>query len=118
MAGLNAGCLDREVVIQQLTESAGTSGFPVESWSTLDTVWMEKMAVTGSERFRAAQLSAPIQTRWQLHYRADMDPDLVDVPKSRRLLYLGRVYDITSAEEIGRQEGIELMTLASSEVAE
>lgn len=116
MAGLSAGDLDREVVIQQLTESSGSSGFPVESWSTLDTVWMERMAITGSERFRAAQLSAPIEARWQLHYRADMDPDLVDVPKFRRLLYLGRAYDITSAEEIGRQEGIELHTLASSDV--
>lgn len=117
MAGLNAGDLDREVVIQQLTESAGSSGFPVESWSALDTVWMEKMEVRGSERFRAAQLSAPIETRWQMQYRDDMDPDLVDVPKKRRLLYQGRSYDITSATEIGRQEGIELMTLAASAVS-
>ncbi len=117
MAGLSAGRLDRDVVIQQRTDAASGSGFPVDTWTTLDTVAMEKMAVRGAERFRAAQLSAPIETRWQLHYRADMDPDAVDVAKERRLLYQGRVYDITSATEIGRQDGIELMTLAATVVA-
>lgn len=114
---LNAGDLDREVTIQQLTDAAGASGFPVESWTTLDdTVWMEKVNASGTERFRSAQLSAAVVTQWRLYYRADMDPDAVDVPKTRRLVYQGRVYDITSATEMGRQEGIELTTIAASRV--
>lgn len=114
MSGLDAGAMDREVVIQQLTEPESASGFPVETWTTLDTVWMEKLAVTGSERFRAAQLSAPIDVRWRCYYREDLDPDSVDVAKTRRLLYQGRVYDITAAIEIGRQDGIELTTVAGA----
>lgn len=114
--GLNAGAMDREVTIQALTDGAGTSGFPVETWADLCTVWMQRMETRGSERFRAAQLSAPIETRWQMHYTAEMDPDLVDVPKKRRLVYSGRVYDITSATALDRQVGIELMTLAGSAV--
>lgn len=43
-----------------------------------------------------------------------MDPDLVDVPKKRRLSYQGRIYDITSASVEGRKEAIRLTTLASS----
>lgn len=116
MGGLDAGLLDREVTIQQLTEEEGESGFPVETWEELDTVWMHKMSSTQGERFQAAQLSAPIVTRWRMYWRDDMDPDAVDVTKKRRLLYQGRYYDITGAEEVGRQDGIELMTLAAGRV--
>jgi hypothetical protein len=41
-----------------------------------------------------------------------MDPDLLDVPKRRRLVYKGRTYDIVAAGQIGRNEGVELLTLA------
>lgn len=116
MTGLDVGTMDREVTIQALTDGVGSSGFPVETWVDLCTVWMARLEVRGSERFRAAQLSAPIETRWHMHYLSDMDPNAIDVPKKRRLVYLGRPFDITSASEIGRQVGIELLTLARSEV--
>lgn len=113
MAGLSAGDLDRDVTIEQLTEAAGTSGFPVDTWTTLDVVPMSKDDQRGSERFRIAQVSASYDTKWAMQFRDDMDPDLVDVPKKRRLSYRGRKHDITAAVEIGRRDGIMLMTLAS-----
>lgn len=117
MAGLMAGNLDREVEIQQLT--VAESGYPIETWQTLDDlVWMSRQDLRGRESFRTAQLSAAFDTRWEMHWREDMDPDIVDVPNKRRLLYRGRVYDITAAIEIGRQEGIALFTLAASGVSE
>lgn len=113
MAGLNAGALDREVTIEQQSEAA--SGYPSETWTTLEAgVWMSKQDTRGGERFRAAQLSAPYDTVWQLHWRDDMDPDLLDVPKTRRLVYRGRVYDIVRATELGRREGIALETVAGT----
>lgn len=117
MSGPDAGAMDREVVIQQLAESAGSSGFPVETWTSLgEPEWMEKLSTTGGERFVAAQSAAQVQTRWRMYWREDMDPDSVDVQKKRRLLYQGRIYDITGVIETGRREGIELMTMARSEV--
>lgn len=113
MAGLMAGALDREVTIQQLSEAA--SGYPVETWTDLDVEWMSKKDLRGSERFMAGQLSASYDTRWELHFREDMDPDLIDVPKTRRLSYRGRVYDIVHAVELGRQEGIALLTIAKTD---
>ncbi len=111
------GDQDREVLIQQLTtDAAGTSGFPVETWADLAVVWMEKVQMTESERFRTAQLTAPMQTRWRLWFRDDMDPNAVDVVKRFRLVYGGRVHDITAAIEIGRGERLELTTLAASGV--
>lgn len=118
MGGLNAGTLDREVEIQQLTEST-TAGYPVETWETLDDlVWMSKVDTRGREAFRGAQLSATYDTRWEMHWREDMDPDVIDVPKMRRLLYRGRVHDITAAIELGRQEGIALLTIANMGAAD
>jgi hypothetical protein len=46
-----------------------------------------------------------------------MDPDLVDVPKLRRVLFHGRIHDIVAANQIGMREGVELLTLASGRTA-
>jgi head-tail adaptor len=114
---LDAGERDRAVTVQQLTDSTGTSGFPVETWTTLASpVWMRKLDLGIRERFMTAQLAAAVDTQWEMGYRADMDPELVDVTKVRRLVYQGRIHDITSADEIGRREGISLLTIAGAKV--
>lgn len=111
--GLDAGARDRRVTIQQLVETKGTSGFPVEDWIPLIDMDASRAEVSGFERFvAAAQLSAPYETRWGIDYRPDMDPDLVDVPKKRRVVYQGRVHDIVAAELVGREMGVELLTLS------
>lgn len=111
---MEPGERDRAVTIQQLTETI-VSGVPKESWSTLaGAVWMRRLGVRASERFVAEQNTGSADVQWEMGYRADMDPELVDVMKTRRLLYQGRVYDITGADIIGRREGIELMTLSGS----
>lgn len=112
---MEPGERDRAVTIEQMTSSSGTTGYPVETWTTLVTpVWMRKLETRGNERFSAggAQVTAAADTQWEMGYRADMDPELVDVPKLRRLVYQGRVYNIEAASMIGRREGVELLTLA------
>lgn len=109
---MEVGERDRLVTIQQMADGQATSGFPTETPTTLTTAWMRTLDVTGMERFAAQQLSAQSVTQWEMGYRSDMDPELVDVCKTRRLVYQGRTYDITSASQIGRREGIELITLA------
>lgn len=109
---MEPGERDVSVAIEQLTESTGTSRFPVEAWTPLATVWMRRLGLKAQERFVANQLSAAAETQWEMGYVAAMDPDLVDVPKTRRLVYQGRTHDIVAAEVIGRREGIELLTRA------
>lgn len=114
---MEPGERDRAVLIQQLAESDGVSGFPVETWTTLHAcVWMRKLELQQKERFVAGQLSSPATCQWELPYLADMDPELVDVTKKRRLVSQGRVYDITSGSQIGRRDGIELLTLTGGRV--
>src|SRR5678816_2145210 len=114
-----AGRRTRLVSIQKLTQGKGASGFPVESWTTETpiSVLASKDDAGGRERFVANQLSSPFDTIWQIPYLADMDPELVNVPKTRRLVYQSRVYDIVSAEMIGLRRAIQLETLAGGNLA-
>lgn len=120
---MESGERDRRVTIQQLTESRGSSKFPVETWSMLCTMYAGKFDVSTTERFKLDQMAARADVRWEVNYRADLDPDLIDVPKTRRLIYQPHgsskvtVHDIVGASMIGRKEGIELMTIATTKVA-
>ena len=120
---LQAGKRDRLITIEELVQPSDednpdevdSEGAPIETWQVLvDRMPAARLEATGAERFRTAQTSAPLETRWEINYRIDMDPDLVDVAKARRVVLDGRVHDITSAEEIGRKRGIELRTLAKA----
>ena len=117
MKALNVGAFVHPVTIQSRTAGVDASGAPSETWATLTTAWMARKLVNGGgESFKANQLSGAIVTQWTMRYLDTMDPDQVDVPTSRRLLYLGRVYDIVQAELFDRRVGILLRTLAHSAV--
>lgn len=112
---MEPGERDKAVTIQRSVDATPASHVPKETWATLATmVWMRKMDAKSSERFLAGQVAAGFDTQWEMPYRTDMDPELVDVPKTRRLVYQGRVYLIVGADIIGRREGIEILTRASS----
>lgn len=110
---VDAGARDKRVSIQRLTDTIGSSGMPVEDWTTLSAIALDasRVEVSGKETFGANQTSAPYETLWGIEYRADMDPDLLDIPKTRRLVYLGRTHDILAARIVGNKDGIELETL-------
>lgn len=111
------GDRDRLVTIQQRGgDAVDDEGFPLSSWVDLVEAFMAKRDASARERMSRDQLSASFDSVFQMNYRDDMDPELVDVPKLRRLIYQGRTYDIVAASQIGRRDGIELQTLAQSRV--
>ena len=115
---LEPGERDWIVTIQQLTQpdQADDSGAPIENWTTLVSAMpAAKYDISGRERFTAEQLSAAYDTRWEMNYRLDMDPELVNIAKTRRLVHRGRVHDIVAASMIGRREGLELLTLTKAD---
>lgn len=92
-----AGCLGNRtklVTIEQLSTTT-EPGFPKETWTTLRTAYMERLDATGREAFKAGMISASVDSVWKTEYSGDMDPEAVNVPKMRRLVYQGRIYDIT-----------------------
>lgn len=115
---LRAGMRDTLVAIEQRpsSDAVDDSGFPdddANAWSTLAAEeWMHRHALGGQERFVRNQEAASVDTIWTMRYRDDMDPDLWDVAKLRRLRHEYRVHDIVSATVIGRKDGIELVTLS------
>lgn len=114
---MEPGARDRYVAIHAATDDTGTDGFPGQAWTAMASVWMSKRDVGGAERLRAGQVDAQFDTIWEMSYRADMDPELIDVPKTRRLVYQGRTFQIVAAGQIGRREGVEIMTVALAAVA-
>lgn len=116
-AKLGAGQRDQEVRIEQLTTGVAGTRYPVDTWTTLiPLVWMSRTELRANERFAFSQQSASTETSWEMEYVAEMDPDLVNVPETRRLVHSGRIYNITAASTIGPKRGIELLTLARVQV--
>lgn len=116
---MTSGQRRKLITIQQLTESRGTSNFPIEDWTLLRRLLASREDLQAPRRFRedfkGDQLTALTETKWQIPYCADIDPETVAVPKTRRLVYRDRVYDITSATIHEATTGgryIEFMTVA------
>ena len=110
---LASGVRDKHVTIQQTPEPSG-GGFPRETWTELMDVWMSRHDMRADERFTASQESAFAETQWTMPYHEDMDPEVIDVAKTRRLVYRGRIYNIRGASLLDQRMGIELITLAKA----
>ena len=118
MPPVSIGQRDRLVTIEFGVLGAGASRQPTVDWTDTQPidVYMSRMDVSGREQRESAQLQAEVDTEWEMPYLATMDPELVDVPKYRRLKYAGRRYDIQRAVIREATEGkqIRLWTLARS----
>lgn len=115
--GIAIGERDCWVLIEHLVETKGPSGLPKARWDTLcRRVAMNKWTISQDEMFKAGQTAAPPDIRWELEYRSDMDPDVEDVVKERRLVYQGWIYEIVAANTISYKDGIELLTCGRKRV--
>ena len=102
---MEAGKLDRRIVIERYTEAQDDFGQPIETYEPVDTVWAEVKPLRGQERFQAQQVSAEAETRFRIRWRNDIDEKMV-------LVHDGAVYDIKAILEIGRREGLEILAKA------
>lgn len=71
-------------------------------------VWAERLELRGSERWQSLQVISKVACKYRIRYRDDVGPlnILVDSDKE---------YDIQAALELGRREGLELLTSARGE---
>ena len=97
-----------------MTDAVGASQFPIETWTPLVTVLAAYDEEGGGEVFTANQVAGTAAGRWTMPYRADCDPEVVDVVKLRRLVANGRVHDVIGATQIGRRQGLEFRTIAQA----
>lgn len=111
-APTHSGMRDVPVTVQRRRSVGHTepSGFPVSEWVPMADVFMAREDLAGKEEDRPGQRFTYGSTRWEMPYRPDMDPDIVNVPAERRLVYHGVVFDIEAATAVGRQRTIALFT--------
>jgi len=113
MSGLDAGALDREIVLQTATRSRDeTTGEEVLTWDTEETIWAQWMPSSAREVWLARQINSEIAGMYRTYYRDDVYPDV-----SRIVGHDGRTYDIQGVTEEGRQDGILIAVAAHGEAA-
>lgn len=114
---MRAGKLDRQILVQQKTVSRSNTGQETVTWTTLSTRPASITALSGDERFGGSQVVAKEQfefvTRW--------DPVISGLEADDRVVYPSndspaenQIYEIIQVSEIGRREGLRIVTFKRS----
>lgn len=109
---MQAGKLDRRITIERAA-GKGRDSFNsiVEKWLPVATVWAAKQDIKDAERIAAQEVGAEVTTRFQIRWSSVV----TDVNPKDRIVFEGRIYDISAVKEIGRREGIEITATARSD---
>lgn len=113
MAGLNAGDLDREIVLQTASVAQSESGEEMLDWdnATSETVWAEWLPAGTTEAYRAQQRLASYVDGVFRMYDMSTRPS----PHNTRILFDGRIFDLKPYVEVGRGDGLEIAVVARGE---
>lgn len=97
---MRAGRKDRRIIIEAQTTAKSSFGSDTETWALYKEVWAEVMPVQGDERNGADQLTSEAFTNFRVDYISAISP------KTHRIKYEGKIYDIRYTQEIGRREAL------------
>ena len=105
---MEAGRRDRRISIERAVETTDGLGGTVHTWLPLAMVWAEVEPLSDGERWRAQEVAAHVTHRFRILWGVGVLP-------TDRVVYDGRVFDVSGVREIGRQEGQELTAAARAE---
>jgi len=108
---MDAGRLDRRIVLKRRKSGENGFGEPVDEWTTVATVWAHAAPVSDGERWRAGETLASRINRFTVRYSetaAGLDP-------RDQIEYDGRTWDIQGIKEIGRRELLEITAAARAD---
>lgn len=110
---LKAEAMDRRITLQMDGVEIGRDPFndPIFGPPLNITVWASKEDIRDSERYSAQEVGAEVTTRFRIRWSEavkDFDP-------RGRILFDGRIYDVSATKEIGRREGLEITANARAE---
>ena len=104
--------MDSRVAIQRATLTVNSYGERAESWATIATVWAEvQYKVGGGESLQSDQVFSEQRVHFIIRYSSDVS----DLKPSDRVSYKSNVYQIEGIQEIGRQEGLRIVTTLRGE---
>ncbi|MES3154347.1 phage head closure protein [Sphingomonas faeni] len=111
MAGLDAGSLDRRITIERPDMRADALGTNIPGWVSLARVWAQKVPQRAVEAWKAGSTASTREFMWRIRW----SPQVADIATTDRLVHGDVVYEISGVQEIGRREGIEIITVDSVE---
>jgi SPP1 family predicted phage head-tail adaptor len=100
---MRAGKLDRRIVIQNKAEVIDAYGFRTLSWSTFLTVWSMPVQKDGKEQTTDNNRSTDRMVNFRTRYNSTITNEM-------RVIWEGNYYKIEDIKELGRREGMILMT--------
>lgn len=101
MRGGDAGARAWVVTIEGAVDGTDAAGFPIRVWTPIVVIPAKRSQSSAAEVYAATGEVARIVVVWETNYRADCDPDRLDVAKDRRVVYRGRIHDVISADVVG-----------------
>jgi len=113
MAGLSAGDLDREIVLQTAAAAQSDSGEETFDWTHADeeTLWAQWLPAGTKEAYQAQQrLASYVDGVFRIY---DRDPR--PTTSGMRIVFDGRVFDLKPWVELGRGDGLEIPVVARGE---
>lgn len=108
---MDAGRLDRRIVLRRATSTTDAFNEPVLSWATLATVSAKVEPVSDSEQWRAGETLSAKLTRFTIRYSTTV----ASVDPRDRIQYSGREWDIQGVKELGRRQFLEITAAARAE---
>jgi len=103
---VNIGQRDRLISLQMKTVAENGYGEPIETWTTVASIWAQWVPMKASERFAAQQSVGELDGKWRIPWRRGVNA------ANTRILYDGTVYDIQPPIEMGRKAGLEIYAKA------
>jgi len=102
-----SGLLDRRITIQSKSETIATNGQRTLTWATFLTVWSNPVqGAEGSgvdEKVNDSNRVTQRAVRFRVRYNSTITNEM-------RIIWNGDYYRIEDTKEIGRQEGLIIMT--------
>ena len=96
-----AGSLNHRITIWAATSSVNEVGEQIDSWSAITSVWAARSALKLVEVNRMAGLDQAAEIKFRVRYRADLTTKM-------EVEHGGKRFRITSVEEVGNREGLDL----------
>lgn len=93
--------MNRQIVIQRVTETRDTIGGVVETWATLVSLWAQETPIGGSEALRANRTTATETSKFVFWYYSGLT-------SKDRISYNSKIWNILNIREIGLREGLEI----------
>ena len=112
MPSVRSGTRNLRIVVQrQGAETRNALNEPVRAWEELGKFWSKRFTQKPTEGWKSGQTAAQVERAFNVRYShraASITPQM-------RIVCNGRTFEIIGVNELGRQDGIDLVAIASAE---